>query len=58
MANAWMRSNLPNVVPAECMVYVMPLCLRSRWTWATSLETEAVGVPRGMMQKSSALLVC
>lgn len=44
---------LPNVVPALCMVYWMFLAFfNKRWTAATSLETEAVGVPIGMRQKS------
>jgi len=41
-------------VPALCMWYVSPVAASTRWTWATSVETEAVGVPRGMRQKSVA----
>jgi hypothetical protein len=48
--------DVPNVVPALCIVYWILLFLSSRWTAATSLETEAVGVPMGMMQKSVRLL--
>ena len=44
--------DLPRVVPAECMEYLMPDFLSRRWTWATSWETEAVGVPMGTRQKS------
>jgi hypothetical protein len=44
---------VPTVVPAECIVYSNPLFLSTRWTCATSLETDAVGVPRGMRQKSA-----
>lgn len=44
--------NVPRVVPALCMVYLMPDFFSSFWTWATSLETLAVGVPRGIRQKS------
>lgn len=36
---------LPSVVPAECMIYLIPVFLRSRWTAAISCETDAVGVP-------------
>ena len=45
--------DLPRVVPALCIVYWMFLAFfNRRWTAATSLETEAVGVPIGMRQKS------
>ena len=47
-----MVSEVPRVVPAECMVYLTPLFLSTRWTSATSFDTEAVGVPIGMRQKS------
>jgi hypothetical protein len=44
---------LPRVVPALCIVYLMFLAFfKRRWTAATSFETEAVGVPIGMRQKS------
>ena len=44
---------LPRVVPALCIVYSMFLhFFNRRWTAATSLETEAEGVPMGIMQKS------
>lgn len=43
----------PTVVPAECIEYLSPLFLSSRCTSATSLDTEAVGVPRGIRQKSA-----
>jgi hypothetical protein len=50
----WIRGGLlPSVVPAECIEYSSPLFLRSRWTSATSLDTDAVGVPSGMRQKSA-----
>ena len=40
-------------MPALCIVYSMFLAFfNRRWTAATSLETEAVGVPIGMRQKS------
>ena len=42
----------PSVVPALCIVYWTLLFLRRRCTAATSLETEAEGVPMGMRQKS------
>lgn len=44
---------LPRVVPAECIEYSSPLFLRRRCTSATSLDTDAVGVPSGMRQKSA-----
>ena len=47
---------LPTVVPAECMEYLTPDFLSRRWTEATSLETEVVGVPMGMRQKSRYLV--
>jgi len=34
------------------MLYLTPLFFRSLWTAATSLETDGVGVPIGMIQKS------
>jgi hypothetical protein len=34
-------------------VYSNPLFLSTRWTCATSFETDAVGVPSGMRQKSA-----
>lgn len=40
------------MVPAECMEYFSPLFLSSRCTSATSLDTLAVGVPKGIRQKS------
>jgi hypothetical protein len=45
--------SLPSVVPAECMLYFTPERLSKRWTAAISLETDAVGVPMGMRQKSA-----
>ena len=42
----------PRVVPALCIVYSTLLFLSRRCTAATSLETEAEGVPMGMRQKS------
>jgi len=42
----------PSVVPALCIVYSTLLFLSRRCTAATSLETEAEGVPMGMRQKS------
>lgn len=36
---------IPRVVPAECIEYLIPVFLRSRWTAAISCETDAVGVP-------------
>jgi hypothetical protein len=47
------EGHIPTVVPAECIVYSNPLFLSRRCTSATSLETDAVGVPRGMRQKSA-----
>lgn len=47
------RNDIPNVVPALCMVYLTPLVLSRRWTAATSLDTDADGVPMGMRQKST-----
>jgi hypothetical protein len=44
---------IPTVVPAECIEYVKPLLLRSRCTSATSFDTDAVGVPSGIRQKSA-----
>lgn len=38
-------SYIPSVVPAECIEYLIPVFLRSRWTAAISCETDAVGVP-------------
>jgi hypothetical protein len=35
------------------MLYFTPERFSRRWTAATSLETEAVGVPMGMRQKSA-----
>lgn len=43
----------PTVVPAECIENLRPDFWSRRWTAATSFETEAVGVPRGMRQKSA-----
>jgi hypothetical protein len=40
-------------VPAECILYFNPLFFIRRWTSAISAETEAVGVPIGMRQKSA-----
>ena len=48
----WEGCHLPSVVPALCIVYETLDFLRRRWTAATSLETEAEGVPIGMRQKS------
>lgn len=45
--------DLPTVVPAECIEYFKPLFFSRRWTSAISAETEAVGVPSGMRQKSA-----
>lgn len=47
------RRDVPTVVPALCIEYSSPDCLSSRWTCATSLDMDAVGVPRGMRQKSA-----
>lgn len=47
-----MREDTPSVVPAECMWYITPDFWSRRCTAATSFETEAVGVPMGMRQKS------
>lgn len=44
---------LPTVVPAECNVYVKPDFFKSLCTSATSFETDAVGVPNGIRQKSA-----
>ena len=35
------------------MVYLRDDCFRRRWTSAICEETEAVGVPKGMRQKSA-----
>lgn len=51
------ESHIPTVVPAECMEYFRPHFFSSRCTDATSLDTDAVGVPSGMRQKSDVLLV-
>jgi hypothetical protein len=48
-----MKEDVPTVVPALCMEYSRPDCLSKRWTCATSPETDAVGVPRGIRQKSA-----
>jgi hypothetical protein len=45
--------DIPSVVPAECIEYSSPLFFSRRCTAATSLDTLAVGVPSGMMQKSA-----
>lgn len=44
---------LPTVVPAECIEYFNPLFFNRRCTSATSFDTDAVGVPSGMRQKSA-----
>ena len=44
---------LPTVVPAECILYFNPDCFMRRWTSAICAETEAVGVPIGIKQKSA-----
>jgi hypothetical protein len=44
---------IPNVVPAECILYFTPDRFNSLCTAATSFETDAVGVPNGMIQKSA-----
>lgn len=49
----WSRTDVPTVVPAECIEYSSPLFFSRRCTSATSLDTDAVGVPRGMRQKSA-----
>ncbi len=36
---------IPTVVPAECIVYLSPLALRTRCTSATSSATEIFPVP-------------
>lgn len=48
-----MRRYAPRVVPAECIEYLIPDFLSRRCTEATSLLTEAVGVPMGTRQKST-----
>ena len=48
-----MWQHLPTVVPAECMLYFKPLLFNNRWTSAICTDTEAVGVPSGMRQKSA-----
>jgi hypothetical protein len=53
---AFLRVDVPSVVPALCIVYWILLFLSRRWTAATSLETEAEGVPMGIMQKSVRLI--
>jgi hypothetical protein len=55
----WRRlhSYIPNVVPALCIVYETLDFLSRRCTAATSLETEAEGVPIGMRQKSNLVFV-
>src|SRR3954463_6269790 len=45
--------NMPKVVPAECIEYFNPDFFISRCTSATSFETDAVGVPIGIRQKSA-----
>jgi hypothetical protein len=47
------QRDVPTVVPAECIEQFSPLFLRRRWTCATSFETDAVGVPSGIRQKSA-----
>jgi len=49
------KAYIPNVVPAECIEYLIPDSLSKRWTEATSLLTEAVGVAMGTRQKSGQL---
>jgi hypothetical protein len=44
---------VPTVVPAECMPYTNPLFWSNLCTSATSLLTDAVGVPSGIIQKSA-----
>jgi hypothetical protein len=44
---------LTTVVPAECILYDSPDVFISRCTSAICAETEAVGVPMGMRQKSA-----
>jgi hypothetical protein len=51
-------ATVPNVVPALCIVYSTLLFFSRRWTAATSLETEAEGVPMGMRQKSDWIIAC
>ena len=48
-------SHVPSkVVPAECIEYLMfGDFFNNRWTSAISLDTEAVGVPMGIRQKSA-----
>lgn len=53
LENGVSELSIPNVVPALCMVYFTLLFLSRRWTAATSLDTEAEGVPIGMRQKSA-----
>ena len=45
--------SLTTVVPAECMLYERPDVFISLCTSAIWAETEAVGVPMGMRQKSA-----
>lgn len=42
---------IPSVVPAECIEYLIPVFLRSRWIAAISCETDAVGVPLFLEKK-------
>ena len=43
----------PTVVPAECIEYFNSLFFINLWTSAICADTEAVGVPSGMRQKSA-----
>lgn len=45
--------HLPTVVPAECIVYFKPLFFSNLCTSAICADTLAVGVPRGIRQKSA-----
>ena len=51
--NCKREQNIPNVVPAECMLYLTPLFFINRWTSAICFDTLAVGVPIGIRQKSA-----
>jgi hypothetical protein len=43
----------PSVVPAECIEYLTPDTFNNFCTSAISADTDAVGVPIGMRQKSA-----
>lgn len=47
---------IPTVVPAECMLYFNPDFFISLCTSAICADTDAVGVPMGIKQKSAVAL--